>query len=108
MGKQKTGVSGTHKSSRQKDKKTSMEMHQMDIQRALSISLAGTDTLIEGLNLSQEEQAKTQVVLKLAPLADLYLCDAFATAHRCKQTLVGMEEVLTSAMGRLFEKEVNY
>lgn len=34
------------------------------------------------LNLSPEEQAKTQVVQKLAPLADLYLCDAFAAAHR--------------------------
>jgi phosphoglycerate kinase len=58
------------------------------------------------LNLSPEEQAKTQVVRKLAPLADLYICDAFAAAHRCQPTLVGMEEVLPSAMGRLFEKEV--
>jgi DNA-binding CsgD family transcriptional regulator/PAS domain-containing protein len=31
-----------------------MAMHQMDIQRALSISLAATDTLIEGLNLCLE------------------------------------------------------
>ena len=54
MGKQKTGFSGTHRPSRQKDKKTSMEMHQMDIQRALSISLAVTDTLMEGLNLCLE------------------------------------------------------
>jgi len=58
------------------------------------------------LNLSPEEQAKTQVVQKLAPIADMYLCDAFAAAHRCQPTLVGMEEVLPSAMGRLFEKEV--
>jgi len=35
-----------------------------------------------------------------------YLCDAFAAAHRCQPTLVGMEEVLPSAMGRLFEKEI--
>jgi len=58
------------------------------------------------LNLSPEEQAKTIVVRKLAPLADLYICDAFAAAHRCQPTLVGMEEVLPSAMGRLLEKEV--
>ena len=58
------------------------------------------------LNLSPEEQAKTQTVRKLAPLADLYICDAFAAAHRCQPTLVGMEEVLPSAMGRLFEKEI--
>jgi phosphoglycerate kinase len=58
------------------------------------------------LNLTPEEQARTLVVRKLAPLADLYICDAFAAAHRSQPTLVGMEEVLPSAMGRLLEKEV--
>ena len=57
------------------------------------------------LKLSHEEQAKTQVVTKLAPLADLYVCDAFAAAHRDQPTLCGFEQVLPSAMGRLFEKE---
>jgi phosphoglycerate kinase len=60
------------------------------------------------LNLTPEEQAKTLIVRKLAPLADLYICDAFAAAHRSQPTLVGMEEVLPSAMGRLFEKEITY
>ena len=58
------------------------------------------------LNLTPEEQAKTLVVRKLAPSADLYICDAFAAAHRCQPTLVGMEEALPSAMGRLLEKEI--
>jgi phosphoglycerate kinase len=58
------------------------------------------------LNLTPEEQAKTLVARKLAPLADLYICDAFAAAHRSQPTLVGMEEVLPSAMGRLLEKEI--
>ena len=57
------------------------------------------------LKLSPEDQAKTLVVRKLAPLADLYVCDAFAAAHRSQPTLVGFEERLPSAMGRLFEKE---
>jgi phosphoglycerate kinase len=57
------------------------------------------------LNLSPEAQAKTLVVRKLAPLADLYVCDAFAAAHRAQPTLVGFEELLPSAMGRLFERE---
>lgn len=57
------------------------------------------------LNLSHEEQAKTQVVKKLAPLGDLYVCDAFAASHRDQPTLCGFEQVLPSAMGRLFEKE---
>ncbi len=63
-------------------------------------------TLFENaLKLSHEEQAKTQVVSKLAPLGDLYVCDAFAASHRDQPTLCGFEEILPSAMGRLFEKE---
>jgi len=58
------------------------------------------------LNLTPEEQAKTLVVRKLAPLSNLYVCDAFAAGHRSQPTLVGMEEVLPSAMGRLLEKEI--
>lgn len=57
------------------------------------------------LNLTHEQQAKTQVVQKLAPLGDLYVCDAFAASHRDQPTLCGFEQVLPSAMGRLFEKE---
>ena len=57
------------------------------------------------LRLTHEEQAKTTVVRKLAPLADLYVCDAFAASHRDQPTLCGFEYLLPSAMGRLFEKE---
>lgn len=57
------------------------------------------------LKLSPEQQAKTLVVRKLTPLADLYVCDAFAAAHRSQPTLVGFEQLLPSAMGRLFERE---
>ncbi len=57
------------------------------------------------LQLTHEQQAQTQVVAKLAPLADLYVCDAFAAAHRDQPTLCGFEQLLPSAMGRLFERE---
>jgi len=57
------------------------------------------------LKLTPEQMADTQVVRKLAPLADIYICDAFATAHRAQPTLVGFPQVLPSGMGRLFEKE---
>ena len=68
--------------------------------------MAEEQTLFETkLCLSHEEQAKTQVVAKLAPLGDLYVCDAFAAAHRDQPTLCGFEQLLPSAMGRLFEKE---
>lgn len=57
------------------------------------------------LCLSHEEQAKTLLVRKLAPLGDLYVCDAFAAAHRDQPSLCGFEQVMPSAMGRLFEAE---
>lgn len=68
--------------------------------------VAEEQTLFEmKLQLSHEEQAKTQLVEKLAPLADYYVCDAFAAAHRDQPSLCGFEQVLPSAMGRLFEQE---
>ena len=57
------------------------------------------------LCLTHEQQAKTLLVEKLAPLADLYVCDAFAAAHRDQPSLCGFEQELPSYMGRLFEKE---
>ncbi|NCB53041.1 MAG: phosphoglycerate kinase [Clostridia bacterium] len=68
--------------------------------------VAEEQTLFEmNLKLTHEQQAKTLLVSKLAPLADLYICDAFAAAHRDQPSLCGFEQVLPSAMGRLFEKE---
>ena len=57
------------------------------------------------LQLTHEQQADTLLVRTLAPLADLYICDAFAAAHRDQPSLCGFEQVLPSAMGRLFEEE---
>lgn len=68
--------------------------------------VAEEQTLFEmKLHLTHEQQAKTLLVEKLAPLADLYVCDAFAAAHRDQPSLCGFEQVLPSYMGRLFEKE---
>jgi len=68
--------------------------------------IAEEQTLFEQkLRLTHEEQARTLLVEKLAPLADLYVCDAFAAAHRDQPSLCGFEQVLPSCMGRLFEKE---
>jgi phosphoglycerate kinase len=57
------------------------------------------------LRLTPQQMAQTQVVSKLAPLADLFVVDAFAAAHRAQPTLMGFSQLLPSAMGRLFEKE---
>jgi len=55
---------------------------------------------------SMEEHARCDLVTILAPLADYYVNDAFATAHRSQCSLVGFPVVLPSAVGRLMEKEL--
>jgi phosphoglycerate kinase len=59
------------------------------------------------VKLAAEQQAGTTIVRRLAPLADYYVCDAFAAVHRSQPTLVGFPELLPSAAGRLFEEELN-
>ncbi|MCU6734747.1 phosphoglycerate kinase [Diplocloster agilis] len=68
--------------------------------------LSEEQTLFETkLCLTHEQQADTLLIRLLAPLADYYVCDAFAAAHRNQPSLCGFEQRLPSAMGRLFEKE---
>ncbi len=53
-----------------------------------------------------EEHAQSDLVKNLAPLADFYVNDAFAAAHRAQCSLTGFTTVLPSAAGRLMEKEL--
>jgi len=53
-----------------------------------------------------EEHAQSLLVQNLAPLADLYVNDAFAAAHRAQCSLTGFAAILPSAAGRLMEKEL--
>jgi phosphoglycerate kinase len=55
---------------------------------------------------SMDEHAECELVTVLAPLADYYVNDAFAAAHRSQCSLVGFPKVLPSAVGRLMEKEL--
>ena len=55
---------------------------------------------------SPAEHAKSALVQQLYPLADVFVNDAFAAAHRKQCSLVGFTEVLPSCAGRLLEKEL--
>ncbi len=85
------------------------DMHDKDVLMLDNVRYVAEElTLFETkMKLSFEEQAKTLVVKKLSPLADLFLCDAFAAAHRSQPTLVGFPLKLPSIMGRLFESEIS-
>jgi phosphoglycerate kinase len=53
-----------------------------------------------------EQHAKTELVQNLAPLADLFVNDAFAAAHRGHASMVGFTAVLPSCAGRIMEREL--
>ncbi|MBC7114076.1 MAG: phosphoglycerate kinase [Archaeoglobi archaeon] len=60
----------------------------------------------EILNRPPERQALTPMVQKLSPLFDLFVNDAFSTAHRSQPSMVGFSVTLPSVAGRLMEREV--
>jgi phosphoglycerate kinase len=53
-----------------------------------------------------EENARTEMVERLAPLADLFVNDAFAAAHRAHVSIVGFTPVLPSVAGRVMQREL--
>jgi phosphoglycerate kinase len=61
----------------------------------------------ENLKLKPEEAAKTVLVRGLAAMGDLFVNDAFGTAHRSQPTMVGLPLALRSVAGLLMEKEVS-
>jgi phosphoglycerate kinase len=56
---------------------------------------------------SMEEHSRTRLVQELSALADAYVSDAFAAAHRSQCSLVGFQVLLPSAAGLLMEKELD-
>ncbi|NMB79231.1 MAG: phosphoglycerate kinase, partial [Methanomicrobiales archaeon] len=60
----------------------------------------------ENLTLKPEEAKKTLLIKKLASMADVFVNDAFGTAHRSQPTVVGLPMAMRSAGGLLMEKEV--
>ncbi len=61
----------------------------------------------ENLTLKPEDGAKTHLVKKLASMADLFVYDAFGTAHRSQPTITGLSYAMKTVAGLLMEKEVS-
>jgi phosphoglycerate kinase len=62
-------------------------------------------TFVKYVKLTPEQVSRTRLVRNLAPVADIYVNDAIAAAHRFTPSLVGFAEVLPAAGGRLFTDE---
>lgn len=60
----------------------------------------------EGEKGTPEEHAKSEFIQRLAPLAHVFVNDAFAAAHRAHASIVGFTAVLPSIAGRIVEREL--
>ncbi|RJO64052.1 MAG: phosphoglycerate kinase [Candidatus Omnitrophota bacterium] len=65
--------------------------------------------LLENLRFHAEEELNQDVfAAKLASLGELFVNDAFGTAHRAHASTVGVTKYLKSVAGFLLEKEIQY
>ncbi len=64
-------------------------------------------TFERDVHLTPEQMAGTYLVRHLAPLFDLYVNDAFATAHRSAPSMVAFQRLLPSAAGLLLAAELD-
>ncbi len=69
----------------------------------------GEVILLENLRFHPEEEANDPgFARQLASLADLYVDDAFGSAHRAHASTVGVAQYLPAVAGFLMEKELRY
>jgi len=77
------------------------------VSEAVTNANYGDVLLLENLRFHREESENdTEFAKKLASLADIYVDDAFATAHRIAASNVGITAFLPSIAGYLMEKEI--
>ncbi|MBM2826888.1 MAG: phosphoglycerate kinase [Dehalococcoidia bacterium] len=79
-----------------------------DVQRIVRTMAPGNILLLENLRFHPEEEANDPAFAEaLAALAEVYINDAFGTAHRAHASTAGVAAYLPSAAGFLMEKEVS-
>ncbi|MFW9928217.1 MAG: phosphoglycerate kinase [Candidatus Thorarchaeota archaeon] len=70
---------------------------------------SGEILLLENLRFHPEEEKNDpEFVQQLAKLGEIYVNDAFGTAHRSHASTEGVAHVLPAVAGYLMEKEINY
>jgi len=80
-----------------------------EVERAVAEMKDGDVVLLENLRFHPEEEANEPgFARRLAALADLYVNDAFGTAHRAHASTVGIATQLPAVAGFLMEKELTY
>jgi len=78
-----------------------------DVERAVRSLEPGAVLLLENLRFHPEEETNDPgFARRLANLGDVYINDAFGTAHRAHASTVGVARYLPSAAGLLMQREV--
>jgi len=78
-----------------------------EVEKAAQGLKPGQVLLLENLRFHPEEEANDQgFAQKLASLADLYVNDAFGTAHRAHASTAGVPNYLPAVAGFLMEREL--
>jgi phosphoglycerate kinase len=80
-----------------------------DVEREARALQPGGVLLLENLRFHPEEEANDpEFARRLASLGDLYVDDAFGTAHRAHASTEGVTHHLPAVAGFLMEKELNF
>lgn len=80
-----------------------------DVERSVSSLKSGDVALLENLRFyAQEENNDPDFAAQLAKLGDVYVNDAFGTAHRAHASTEGIAHHLPAVAGFLMEKEILY
>jgi phosphoglycerate kinase len=79
-----------------------------DVEKVVDNLNPGDILFLENLRFHSEEEANNPSFAQaLAKLADVYVDDAFGTAHRAHTSTVGVAKYLPAVAGFLMEKELN-
>jgi phosphoglycerate kinase len=79
-----------------------------EVEQAISKMNPGDVVMLENIRFYKEEEANDeQFARKLADLADIYVNDAFGTAHRAHASTVGVAQFLPAYAGFLIQKELD-
>lgn len=80
-----------------------------EVEKAVKAAKPGTAVLLENVRFHPEEEKNDPAFAKqLASLADLYVNDAFGTAHRAHASTEGVAHILPGVAGFLIEKEIQH
>lgn len=78
-------------------------------EEAAKVLKPGEILVLENTRFHAEEEKNDPVMAKqLASLADIYVNDAFGTAHRAHASTEGVAKILPGVAGLLMEKEIKY